>query len=96
MAQLQKLLYVGLNLYPQQVWVTNATFTNDERVNVTILFFPFNSATRLDQSSVTNITSRLSQHSIAINSTFGLYSIIFGNGFIPGKFSIHLVVQGMF
>jgi hypothetical protein len=96
MAQLQQLLYVGLNLHPQQVWITNATFTNDERVNVTILFFPFNSATSLDQTTVTNITSRLSQQNITVNSTFSPYSIIFGNGFIPGKFSIHLVVRGMF
>jgi hypothetical protein len=97
MAQLQQMLYVGLNLHPQQVWITNATFTIDERVNVTILFFPFNSATRLNQSTVTNITSSLSQHDImTINSTFGLYSVIFGDGFIPGKFSIHLVVRGMF
>jgi hypothetical protein len=91
MAQLQQLLYVGLNLYPQQVWITNATFTNDERVNVTILFFPFNSAPSLDQVTVTNITSRLSQHNVTLG-TFGLYSVVFGNGLIPGKFSIHLVV----
>lgn len=96
MAQLQQLLYVGLNLHPQQVWITNATFTNDERVNVTILFFPFNSATSLDQTTVTNITSRLSQHNITVTSTFALYSVIFGNGLISGKFSIHLVVWGMF
>ncbi len=95
MAQLQQLLYVGLNLYPQQVWITNATFTNDERVNVTILFFPFNSAPSLDQVTVTNITSRLSQHNVTLG-TFGLYSVVFGNGLIPGKFSIHLVVWGMF
>jgi IS1 family transposase len=96
MAQLQQLLYVGLNLYQQQVWITNATFTNDERVNVTILFFPFNSATSLDQSTVTNITSRLSQHNVTFTSTFQLYSVVFVNGSFPGKFSIHLVVRGMF
>jgi hypothetical protein len=97
MAQLQQILYVGLNLHPQQVWITNATFTNDERVNVTILFFPFNSATSLDQSTVTNITSSLSQHDITtVNSTFALYSVVLAPGLIPGKFSIHLVVRGMF
>jgi hypothetical protein len=92
MAQLQQILYVGLNLHPQQVWITNATFTNDERVNVTILFFPFNSATRLDQPTVTNITSSLSQHDLTtVNSTFALYSVTFGTGFTSGEFSIHLV-----
>jgi Leucine-rich repeat (LRR) protein len=92
MQQLQQLLYVGLNLQPQQVWITNATFTNDERVNVTILFFPFNSATGLDPSTVTNITSRLSQQNVTVGSTFSPYSVILGNGLNTGKFSVHLVV----
>lgn len=98
MAQLQQILYVGLNLHPQQVWIPNATFTNDDRVNVTILFFPFNSDTRLDQSTVTNITSSLSQHNVTTvnNSTFALYSVVLANGLPPGKFFIHLVVRGMF
>ncbi|CAK9198353.1 unnamed protein product [Sphagnum troendelagicum] len=94
MAQLQQLLYVGLNLHPQQVWITNATFTNDEQVNVTILFFPFNSATSLDQTTVTNITSRLSQHNITFTSPFALYSVIFGNGLIPGSSSSSSLPKG--
>ncbi len=84
MGLLQGYLYRGLGLQSQQVWITAATFTENGRVNVTILFFPFDSSTILDQATVTNITSELEAQKVNLSIVFQPYYVAVANGF-PGK-----------
>jgi hypothetical protein len=84
MALLQGYLYKGLGLRSQQVWITAATFTENGRVNVTILFFPFDSSTMLDQATVTNITSTLEAQGVNLTYLFQPYYVAFANG-LTGK-----------
>jgi hypothetical protein len=81
-ALLQGYLYRGLGLQSQQVWITAATFTENGRVNVTILFFPFDSSTMLDQATVTNITSTLEQEKVNLTSLFQPYYVAIANGLL--------------
>jgi hypothetical protein len=83
-ALLQGYLYKGLGLQSQQVWITAATFTENGRVNVTVLFFPFDSSTMLDQATVTSITSRLEAQQVNLTNLFQPYYLGLANGF-PGK-----------
>lgn len=80
MALLQGYLYRGLGLQSQQVWITTATFTDNGRVNVTILFFPFDSSTMLDQATVTNISSTLEKQDVNLTYLFQPYYLAFANG----------------
>ncbi|CAK9236587.1 unnamed protein product [Sphagnum troendelagicum] len=80
MALLQGYLYSGLGLHSQQVWITEATFTENGRVNVTILFFPFDSSTMLDQATQTNITSTLAEQKVNLTYLFQPYYLAFANG----------------
>jgi hypothetical protein len=80
MALLQGYLYRGLGLQSQQVWITTATFTDNGRVNVTILFFPFDSSTMLDQATVTNISSTLEKQDVNLTDLFQPYYLAFANG----------------
>jgi len=84
MALLQGYLYRGLGLQSQQVWITTATFTDNGRVNVTILFFPFDSSTMLDQATVTNISSTLEKQDVNLTNLFQPYYLAFANG-LTGK-----------
>lgn len=84
MGLLQSYLYSGLGLHSQQVWITAATFTDNGRVNVTILFFPFDSSTMLDQATVTNITSTLEKQKVNLTYLFQPYYLAFANG-LTGK-----------
>ncbi len=83
---LQGYLYkgLGLGLQQQQVWITGATFTENGRVNVTVLFFPFDSSTMLDQATVTSITSGLEKQTVNLTNLFQPYYLANANG-LTGK-----------